>query len=1247
MEILISSPKKSISKAYLRAKVQRSELQKFQLELSLLFSNTNPSESEEFHKNLITALLKKSFYDPGNFINTKGRNDLVIHNGPDSTSTVGVIIEVKSPSNKAEMVHVDNLNTKALQEIILYYLRERISKKNLEIKHLIITNVFEWFIFDAHVFEKLFATNAKLVSQFEKFESGQLGGNKTEFFYKEIARPVIENIGGNVAFCHFRLDTYESSTKASLDDAHGRKIIPLFKLLSPAHLLKLPFANDNNTLNRAFYTELLHIIGLTEFKEAGKRLIGRKAEPARDSGSILENAIDQLHSLDKISRLTNPNQFGKNTEERGYNIALELAITWVNRVIFLKLLEAQLLNYHKHDQSYSFLHVTKIKNFGDLNNLFFKVLATKPEERAPQITAAFSNIPYLNSSLFEPTEVEHATIFISNLSDSATIPLLSTTVLKTPNGTRRTGSLNAIEYLLSFLDAYDFGSSVDDPLHEENKPLINSAVLGLIFEKINGYRDGSFFTPGFVTMFMSRETIRRAVIQKFNRKYDWKCRTLDDVYDLITDRTEANRVINSLTICDPAVGSGHFLVSALNEILAIKSSLRILCDRNGQRLKEYTVEVENDELVVTDDEGEHLQYRPHNKESQRVQEALFHEKQTIIENCLFGVDLNPNSVKICRLRLWIELLKNAYYNANGVLETLPNIDINIKEGNSLISRFPLDSDLKKALKKNKITLTDYRSAVSAYRHAKDKAKKRELDELIQVIKRNFRSEISANDRRVIEFAGLQDKLKMIVFQGSLFEPSKKEVLARSKEIKQLEAQISKIRAEIETIRSNKIFENAFEWRFEFPEVLNDDGDYIGFDVCIGNPPWGAQLSPEALEHIKKVHDDIVIRMVDTFMFFLNLSISIKNNGGVVAQIVPDVLLYQIDNEAIREKILNTLQLHRAINLGDNIFEDVARACCIVIFSSDRSKPDTTVSNYRKNSGLQLESVVGNIVPTSLFNTLPNKIFATRNIDGYALLAKGDGTKLAALVDSDGIQRGVSPDLKEAFIVNDSIIKTSSLENEFIKPTVTGGRDICRYLAVPTTQKIIYTRAATLESSIPNIIKHVSSFSSKIKCTEVKNGNHPIWALHRARDVKIFEKPEKILGVITGDSINTSIDRNKLYPTDGLFVFASNGKYSNSFLVGLLNSRLMTYFYRLLSMEEGRALAQIKPSILNLLPVSKCFDPEMVKQVEEKVDTIVSLVESGSQVDPNNIEQIDQLVYRLYGMTKEEVAIVESAYTLLK
>jgi adenine-specific DNA-methyltransferase len=247
-------------------------------------------------------------------------------------------------------------------------------------------------------------------------------------------------------------------------------------------------------------------------------------------------------------------------------------------------------------------------------------------------------------------------------------------------------------------------------------------------------------------------------VQKFNEVKKWSCNSIEELYDKIEDRKEANKIVNSIKICDPAVGSGHFLVSALNEMIAIKSDLKILQDREGRRLKEYHVEVVSDELIVTDEDGDLFEYNPANKESQRIQECLFHEKQTIIENCLFGVDINPNSVKICRLRLWIELLKNAYYmrESEGVtsshtftthpeLQTLPNIDINIKCGNSLISRFSLDSDLRKALKKSKWNIDSYRIAVATYRNAENKEQKREMERLIATIKTDFRSEISLND----------------------------------------------------------------------------------------------------------------------------------------------------------------------------------------------------------------------------------------------------------------------------------------------------------------------------------------------------------------------------------------------------------------------------------------------------------------------------------------------------------------------
>ncbi|MDE7077610.1 MAG: class I SAM-dependent DNA methyltransferase, partial [Alistipes sp.] len=452
--------------------------------------------------------------------------------------------------------------------------------------------------------------------------------------------------------------------------------------------MKLPFQNDSNSLNKNFYSELLHIMGLEEVGDKGKRVIMRKNPAERNEASMIENTINVLDAEDRLHHVEKLESYGPDRETQLFNIALELSINWINRILFLKLLEAQMIKYHKGDQSYAFMNPANIADYDELNRLFFQVLARKTDARTDTINSRYGKVPYLNSSLFEVSRLEDATIRISNV-ENLELPVWSGTVLK-ENNKPRYRKLSTLRYLLEFLDAYDFASEGTESIEEKAKTLINASVLGLIFEKINGHRDGSVFTPGAITMYMCREAIRKVVVQKFNEHFGWHCADYDELKNKeIEDLHEADRLVNSIRICDPAVGSGHFLVSALNEIIATKFDLGILLDCDGRRIKRqnYQIAIESDELIVADAEGDAFTYIPGHPECQRIQEALFKEKRIIIENCLFGVDLNPNSVNICRLRLWIELLKNAYYTRESdftELETLPNIDINIKSGNSLL-----------------------------------------------------------------------------------------------------------------------------------------------------------------------------------------------------------------------------------------------------------------------------------------------------------------------------------------------------------------------------------------------------------------------------------------------------------------------------------------------------------------------------------------------------------------------------------
>ncbi len=1475
-------PRKALNKAYLKVKPNRSEIECFKTNLTTLLDRTNDTESEEFHKNLISDFLKDTYYKQNHFINTKGRNDLVIHNGQNANSTVGVIIEAKKPTNRAEMLLIDNINKKAFQELVLYYLRERITHKNFEIKHLIATNINEWFIFDEHLFERLFAQNKSFVRQFENFEESR---KSTDVFYNEIAAPFIDNITSEIEFTYFNIQDYQKLLR-NADKTDDNKLIALFKLLSPEHLLKLPFANDSNSLDRRFYGELLHIIGLTENKEGGKKLIERNKAGERHTGTILEDAIIQLDSLDKLNRLESPNQFGNNKEERLFNVALELSITWINRILFLKLLEAQLIKYHKGDTSYSFLNSEVVKDYDDLNSLFFQVLARKYEVRNEDVKNTFEKIPYLNSSLFEPTELEQVTLFISNLKDDKTIPIYSGSVLKDLHGNKRTGNIATLQYLFEFLDAYDFGADGAEEIQEDNKTLINASVLGLIFEKINGYKDGSFFTPGFITMYMARETIRKAVIQKFNETKNWDCKNLDELYDKIEDREEANEIVNSIKICDPAVGSGHFLVSALNEIITVKNDLKILQDRDGKRLKEYHVEVVNDELIITDEDGELFEYNPGStgspgaSESQRIQETLFHEKQTIIENCLFGVDINPNSVKICRLRLWIELLKNAYYiktsppskggvpeggggynqtthgvpeggggynqtthgvpeggggyklnnlpylktfrkelrsnltpaeaklwtllkgkqmegrkfrrqhsfanyildfycpeehlaieldgqghfeaeqaeydrerdlfletygirvlrfenkwvwdNPEGLLDivrsyfgkqplsrgyeaqvpgladrwdeknqpprfanrwdeknqpprfadrwdeknqpprpadtppykggerrelqTLPNIDINIKCGNSLVSRFALDADLKQALKKSKWTIDSYRMAVSTYRNAENKEQKREMERLIADIKSDFRSEIALNDPKLKKLRKLTGELFQLTNQGQLFEMSDKEKATWNKRVIELTDEIKKLETEIEEIKSNKIFENAFEWRFEFPEVLNDDGDFVGFDVVIGNPPYiQLQAMKETSEQLKRFDYLTYEKTGDIYALFFEKGCQILKEKGYLGYITSNKWMRAGYGKSLRNFFLHHTQPYLLIDLGSGVFEEATVDSNILVFkkqSFENSFYAIDISKEKEISDLfQYNHAFLNITP------LLNESWTISSKIEQSIKQKIEkiGTPLK---DWDiQIYRGVITGYNEAFVIDgkkkDELIAQDPKSAEIIKP-ILRGRDIKRYKAEFADLWLIATFPA-LKINIdeyPAVKEYLKSFGKRINQTgetfidtngeksksRKKTGNKWFETQDQIAYYQEFEK-EKIVYPNMTLFLPFIYDIKNYYTNQKCFIITSN-IVNLKFLIGYFNSKVSHRWIRENCPELQGGTRELSKIFFENIPI-----PQIPVSAQQPFIALVEqiLVKKEQNEDTTELEtQIDQMVYELYGLTAEEIEIIENS-----
>jgi hypothetical protein len=1209
MKLSPQSPKKAL-KAFLKQKPLRSQIDLFKANLIALLDKISiiekqpKDESEEHLKNNLRDFLRDTYYRDTNAINTKDKKDLVIHLNKTTDSNVAVIIEAKRPTNIGEMITTDNPNKKALHELILYYLNERNQAENNQLKQLVATNIYEWFIIDANYFDKHIYRN----TQIKKLYETKLNDKKDNpWFYEEVTK-IISKIDVEIPCIFFDIrefETYLRNTKKEDD----KELIALFKILSPEHLLKIATPNDSNSLDEKFYKELLHIIGLEEAKEGGKNIIRRKKEK-RNAASLIELAIEALKTEDTFHRVPDIRIYGENKEEQIFNISLELCITWINRILFLKLLEGQLITYHQGNKEFGFLDYETIHDFDELFKLFHKVLAVNISERTEAIKAKYNRVPYLNSSLFEISDLEDQTVKINTLENDGKLELISTTVLKDIK--KKVDKLPPLEYLFRFLDAYDFASEGTEDIQEDNKTLINASVLGKVFEKINGYKDGSIFTPAFITMYMCRQSIRLAVVEKFNEVLAEKGKRLFDKFDDIKNYTsrlfkteevlKANEIINSIHICDPAVGSGHFLVSALNEIIVIKSELGILADEKGNSLNGYEIEIVNDELIITDLQGNFVEYRlnngkPVSKEIQRLHKTLFHEKEKIIENCLFGVDINPKSVLICRLRLWIELLKNAYYQETDYteLKTLPNIDINIKCGNSLLSRFSLKEDVFERIPNFKKKLNDYKYWVNEYKNAKDRSLKKQLTENIKV----FTDEFKKRDPKIVKLQKDLDKKANNYYEKyvaqKLFADTTNTKLQKEKDV--LEKEIELLSNQIEELKSDNKYKNAFEWRFEFPEVLNSNGEFEGFDVIIANPPYifgGTKggISEELKAHFKKIFI-AGSGKINLFTLFIEQAFNLLKQKGNLGFIIPNTFLRVTSYSDSRKYLIDNYQINQIVDLGTDVFDEAITTAIILLATKEAPKEESQFSvlkNYNE---------INRIKQVRLKNS------------GYII-----GTSIN--------------DTKEALL--EKMLNGSKPLGELCKELIFG--------VVITKNKNEIVSSKYIDGWKPFLEgKEVSSYTIDFKNQYL---NYEPKLLHRPRSKEIFEAKEKLLiQRITGGNrpLKVAYDNMQFYNKESInnLILKDDSEYSIKYILGILNSRLANWFYTSRFTNESKLTVNLSKEYLSQIPIKVSKTEQL--PIVDLVDKILSAKQKGE--DSSKYERkIDELVYKLYDITPDEQKIIE-------
>ncbi|GAA7286319.1 type II restriction endonuclease Eco57I subunit R [Helicobacter pylori] len=1060
-------PLKDFIKPYNPQEPKKETIENFEKEINRLLENAPKRNDEEFQKNEINKFLGKTYgYD----CNTHEKVDSAIY----VDEKAWVLIEVKALDKKTEFPKDrENPLSKAFCQMVFYFLKE--IENNNSLKHAIICNAHEFFLFDCK--DLLFLKEDKRITKLHEDCAKKEGTDpSTKRFYSDLEEYLKKDFKGELRYTHFNLSSYDP------------KELPLiYQVLSHEVLLKQKKTLDANTLNKDFYEELLYILGLEEQNEKGKILI----KPSRTKNSLSAALKEQYKDLDD--------------EE-----VMALLIAWNNRILFLRLLES-LLNSFKHfEDKDRFLTIENFKDFNALNTLFFEVLAKKNSERLSEIkeNKILEKIPYLNSSLFDKTPLESKGHEIKLL-DNKSLEIYPKSVLKKHEDYQKDlEPLPLLEYFFKFLRVYKFTTTPKDIKDNQNNSescLINPSVLGLVFEKLNGYKEGSFYTPSFITSYMCKESITTIVRDKFNAIYQWDCKDLEALREKI-DRNFSNQkakeylnTLLTLRVCDPAVGSGHFLVSALNEMVLIAYKLGLIAS-----LYRHDLKLENDEIIIHTPEDKIFNYKKPDSENDphhQIQKELFELKKSIIENCLFGVDINPNSCEITKLRLWIELLKYSYYifekgkNTNA-LETLPNIDINIKCANSLISRFNLHDDLKK-IPNIKQKIQEYKDLVAQYKDPNPlyPLNKADLINKIQDLKNTFsltlkdpktkaelEKAIEKHIKKYNDFA-LDDKSLLDglnYFIPNLFGTPK----LSSKEEEEAFASYGRIRAlrkKLDDALSGREYHNAFEWRFEFPEVLDDEGDFLGFDCIIGNPPYIRQ------EHIKdikplleKQYQDFYNSTADIYTYFFALSYHLLKEKGFNAFITSNKYARAKYGAKLREWLLKKTTLVSYMELNAlKVFESAAVDTSIVSFIKQNAPKESRFKYYEPtpNDQNDLKSTPSFLMKQNALST-ESFIFANATLLDLRDKIESVGTPLK---DWDiQIYRGILTGANEAFIIptekRDAILNACKTQEErerteaLIKP-ILRGKDIKRYSYEWADLWVINTHngyTSNLKSKIPPI-----------------------------------------------------------------------------------------------------------------------------------------------------------------------------------
>lgn len=998
-------------------------------------------------------------------------------------------------------------------------------------------------------------------------------------------------------------------------------------------LEKLGSAKDQNldALTEAFSVEKLSDAFFDEYKEhyqnfteylSGKRMVKEKGKWKEKKTGV-------------------PSAFLKSVFNGNEKGARDFCKKLMGRLVFLyfvqrkRWLGATNQQYKNGDPDFIF-HLFQSSGGGDsfypnwLSPLFFDTLNNNRRENEEYTLpdGTIVHIPFLNGGLFDKDKVDEKILtFPAHLFHNS----------KNPDSPKERG-------FLDFLNAFNFTVYEDSP--DDHTVAVDPEMLGHIFENLleENKEKGAFYTPKEIVHFMCRESLIEYLTTHLEKEYtvykevgdhqvqlfgnDGKIgqlKMMEDLGDKALNRADVERIVKekdiadltreqilridtlleSVKICDPAIGSGAFPMGLLLEIFSIKEIIA------------YELELEWNAAGV---------------------------KENIIQRSIYGVDIERGAVDIARLRFWLSLLVDSEDP-----KPLPNLEYKIVVGNSLISMFegePLEIDweIKEGsqsnmfghdeLLKRQELLKKITDTQKAYFHA-DAQKKREL--ALQI--RNQKIDLLINQLSL-----------MIQTKGEENKPagSGKKVQERMERYLDTQNWKRMIRM-LKNLREHpeKPFHH-FDWKLDFPEVLNEQvSNERGFDILIGNPPY-VQLQKDSgrlAEELEEKNYRTFERTGDIYALFYEKGFDLLKKKGVHTFITSSQWLKASYGFSLRQYFLSQNPL-KLILLGPGVFESATVDMNILIAKRGDYQKELEGAKVYEISQLK----------TNLSDKLVPMSYVTAS--DWAILSPVK-QKLDEKIDSIGtpleewdldIYRGVLTGFNKAFIIDqqkrDELISEDPKSVEIIKPVIRG-RDIQRFKLGDIRSFLINTHNGVKDENIdqveiddyPAIKKYLDGFGDKL--SDRYDQGDTKYNLRNCAYLNEFKK-EKVIWKRIGSSLRFSYSGEEILGLDSTCI--ATGK-KIKYLTALLNSKLCQY--QLFEKSPRTGMGDLIISVQALHPLQVYYPGD------EEEQTIVNLVDQilekkDNDEDTTDLEiQIDLKVYHWYGLSYEEVKVVDEEFEMEK